>query len=218
MGNNRRNFRYTRTKNGIEMDPFDDSDMRKLFIDFAYTTLGMKFIDGTKYGIDLINYHDRTFCAEGEDASWVGDRWVSWQIDIFKIGKETLNLQNWKWFYFGLGELSKKNYGKYLITHHGHEKNIYFRANKYYDQICIVDASIIKDPSKTIFVWDKIVGNRDEPEDYICIPKEYVKTYNLQPNGLWELNGKFCGVTQEEHDDRQEEYRKNRLVELGIVR
>ena len=212
-----RSFRYTRFKNGIVEDPFNDKDMRNLFIDFAEKILGIKFVDGTKYGIDLINFHDSSYGAEGEDGTWIGDRWVSFQRDIFNLGVDTLNMQNWKWHYVGLGHLSKKNYGKYLTVHSGHEKNIYFRVNRYCDQIITVDAKIIKDMSKVLFVWDKIVSNSYRLEDYICIPKEYVNTYNKQPNGLWELNGKFCGVTQEEHDARQEEYKVKRFKELGIT-
>lgn len=210
----KRNFRYIRINGKVIMDPFDDSEMRQLFINFAIEVLGMKFISGTKYGIDLINEDDPTWGAEGENASWDGDRWVSSQRDLFNLGVDTLNLQNWKWWYFGLGELSDKNYGKYLKIHSGQYKNIYFRVNKQLDQICLVDASVVRDFTKIKFAFNRKVRNADEPEDWICIPKEYVRTFNRQPNGEWLENGKYWGVTEKEVAEMEKEYKQNRVNEV----
>ena len=58
----KRKFRYIRINGKVIQDPFDDEDMRQLFISFAEKVLGLKFTSGTKYGIDLV-------CVD--DPSWV---------------------------------------------------------------------------------------------------------------------------------------------------
>ena len=126
MSQQKRKFRYIRINGKVIQDPFDDEDMRKLFISFAEKVLGLKFISGTKYGIDLVCVDDPSWGAEGENGSFQGDRWAGNQQDIFNLGFAGLNMQNWKWFYFGLGELSERNTGKWLTSHSGHDKNIYF--------------------------------------------------------------------------------------------
>ena len=211
-----RNFRYIRVNGEVVIDPYDDVVMRETFIEFAQqpNTLAIKFINGTKYGIDLICEDDSSYGAEGEDASWNGDRWVGPQQDIFNLGVGTLNMQNWKWFYVGLGEYSEKNYGKYLKTHTGYLKNIYFRINRQRDQICLVDASVLRDPKKVIYVFNKKVSNSDKPEDWICVPKEFVRTFNLQPNGEWLENGPYCGPTQKELSDMEKEFTQQRVREV----
>lgn len=210
----KRKFRYIRINGKVIQDPFDDEEMRQLFITFAKNVLGMKFISGTKYGIDLVNADDPTFGAEGENALWNGDRWEGPQRDIFNLGVDTLNMQNWKWFYFGLGELSEKNYGKYLDIHPGQDKNIYFRVNAQGDQICMVEASVVKDFNKIKFAFNRKVSNSDHPEDWICIPKEYVRTFNKQPNGEWIENGKYWGPTQKELSNMEREYTQQRVNEV----
>lgn len=209
-----RRFRYTRVNGKVIQDPYDDSEMRQLFIEFAEKILGIKFISGSIYGIDLVNHDDPSWGAEGENASWNGNRWDGPQRDIFNLGVDTLNVQNWKWFYFGLGELSEKNYGKYLETHPGHDKNIYFRVNAQLDQICMVDASVIKDSDKIKFAFNRKVSNSNNPEDWICIPKEFVRTFNKQTNGDWVENGPYCGPTQQELSDLEKEYKQQRVNEL----
>lgn len=217
MEQQKRNFRYIRINGNVIQDPFDDEDMRQLFIAFAEKVLGMKFISGTQFGIDLVSVDDPTFGAEGENASWNGDRWVSSQQDIFNLGFGTLNMQNWKWHYVGLGEYSEKNYGKYLKIHAGFEKNIYFRVNKQLDQICLVDASVLRDSSKVKFVFNRKVSNSKNPEDWICIPKKFVRTFNKQPNGEWLENGPYCGPTQKELADMEKEYTQQRVREVMFV-
>lgn len=214
MEQQKRNFRYIRINGKVIQDPFDDKDMRQLFILFAEKVLRLKFISGTQYGIDLVSVDDPTYGAEGENGSWNGDRWAGNQQDIFNLGFSGLNIQNWKWFYFGLGELSERNYGKYLISHPGHENNIYFRVNAQFDQICMVEASVIKDYNKIKFEFNRQVGNSDKPEDWIVIPKEYVRTFNKQPNGEWLENGPYCGPTQKELEDMENEYRQQRVKEV----
>lgn len=214
MSQQKRKFRYIRINGKVIQDPFDDEDMRKLFISFAEKVLGLKFISGTKYGIDLVCVDDPSWGAEGENGSFQGDRWSGNQQDIFNLGFAGLNMQNWKWFYFGLGELSERNTGKWLTSHTGHDKNIYFRVNAQFDQICMVDASVIKDYSKIKFVFNRQVGNSDEPEDWIVIPKEFVRTFNKQPNGEWLENGPYCGPTQKELADMETEYTQQRVREV----
>jgi hypothetical protein len=213
-----RKFKYIRINGKIIMDPFDDEDMRQLFITFAEKVLGLKFISGTQYGIDLVCADDSTWGAEGENASWNGDRWVGPQQDIFNLGFGTLNMQNWKWHYVGMGEYSEKNYGKYLKIHTGFEKNIYFRVNMQLDQICMVDASVLRDPKKVKFVFNKKVSNSDEAEDWICIPKQYVRTFNKQPNGEWIENGPYCGPTQKELADMEKEFKQQRVNEIMFAK
>ena len=81
----KRKFRYIRINGKVIQDPFDDEDMRQLFISFAEKVLGMKFISGTQFGIDLVSVDDPTYGAEGENGSFQGDRWVGNQQDIFNI-------------------------------------------------------------------------------------------------------------------------------------
>jgi hypothetical protein len=216
MSKQKRNFRYVRINGEVIRDPFDDEEMRILFIEFAekLNTLGLKFVGGVEFGIDLICENDPTWGAEGENASWNGDRWVGPQQDIFNLGFPTLNIQNWKWHYFGLGEWSIKNYGKYKETHTGFEKNIYFRVNAQMDQICLVDASVIRDEKKVKYVFDKKVSNSDYAEDWICVPKEHVRTFNKQLNGEWLENGPYCGPTQKELSDMENEYARRRVNEI----
>jgi len=214
MAQQKRNFRYIRINGKVILDPFDDKDMRNLFISFAEKVLGLKFISGTKYGIDLVCVDDPSWGAEGENGSFQGDRWAGNQQDIFNLGFAGLNMQNWKWFYFGLGELSERNNGKWLTSHPGHDKNIYFRVNAQFDQICMVDAQTIKDFNKIKFVFNRKVSNSDDPEDWIVIPKEFVRTFNKQPNGEWLENGPYCGPTQKELEDMENEYRQQRVNQL----
>ena len=83
MSQQKRKFRYIRINGKVIQDPFDDEDMRKLFISFAEKVLGLKFISGTKYGIDLVCVDDPSWGAEGENGSFQGDRWAGNQQDIF---------------------------------------------------------------------------------------------------------------------------------------
>jgi hypothetical protein len=220
------NFIYERIENGVKKNKYNDTRMRKIFINFAIKTLNLKFINGTELGIDLVCADDPKWGAEGENASWRGDRWKSDQIDIFNLGFNTLNLQNRKWFYFGLGKLSKKNIKlKHIITHEGFEKNLYFRMNKDEDQIIIVDSEVIRNLNIVHILYDRTVSNAFGPEDWVCIPQEFCRTYNKQPNGDWVLNGPYCGPSPEEiqkeleEEQRQkEEKEKNRLKELAIER
>jgi hypothetical protein len=78
----------------------------------------------------------------------------------------------------------------------------------------MVDASVIKDYSKIKFVFNRQVGNSDEPEDWIVIPKEFVRTFNKQPNGEWLENGPYCGPTQKELADMEKEYVQQRVNEV----
>ena len=214
MSQQKRKFRYIRINGTVIQDPFDDEDMRQLFISFAEKVLGLKFTSGTKYGIDLVCVDNPSWGAEGENGSFQGDRWVGNQQDIFNLGFSGLNIQNWKWFYWGMGEFSERNYGKYLISHLGHENNIYFRVNAQFDQICMVDASVIKDYNKIKFAFNRKVSNSDEPEDWIVIPKEFVRTFNKQPNGEWLENGPYCGPTQKELADMEREFTQQRVREV----
>ena len=209
-----RNFTFNRVEDGIPKSGDDDSRMREIFIYFSDKTWNIKYISGTKYGIDCVRTDNPNVGAEGENASWNGDRWVGSQRDIFDLGFDTLNIQNWKWHYWGLGEFSEKNYGKYLTIHPGFMENIYFRINKQEDQICIVDAETIRDFNKIKFVLNRKVSNAKKPEDWICVPKQYVKTYNKQPNGEWVLNGRYCGLSQEEINRNKEEYKNKRAKEI----
>jgi hypothetical protein len=193
-------FEYNRVEDGIPKSSYDDKKMRKLFIEFAKNTLNVEYISGTEFGIDLIRVDKPTCGAEGENASWEGDRWVSDQCNIFNRKYNTLNIQNRKWHYWGLSEWSSKNMYRNNKTHPGFEENIYFRINSDGDQICIVDSKTIREQSKIDenIVLDRTVNNSYGPEDWICIPQEYVMTYNKQTDGTWVLNGKYCGLTDEE--------------------
>ena len=216
MSKQKRNFRYVRINGEVILDPFDDKEMRELFIDFAGkpNTLSTKFVSGDEFGIDLVCEDDPTWGAEGENASWGGDRWEGPQKDIFNLGFPTINIQNWKWKYFGLGGYSDKNYDKYEEKHTGFEKNIYFRVNAQLDQICLVEASVIRDEKKVKYVFNRKVSNSDYPEDWICVPKEHVRIFNRQPNGEWLENGPYCGPTQKELSDMENEYARRRVNEI----
>ena len=68
--------------------------------------------------------------------------------------------------------------------------------------------------SKIKFVFNRQVGNSDKPEDWIVIPKEYVRTFNKQLNGEWLENGPYCGPTQKELEDMEKEYAQQRVREV----
>lgn len=206
-----RNFNYIRIEDGKIKNSYEDDKMRNIFISLAETTLNEKYVLGTEYGIDCVREDNPMFGAEGENASWNGDRWVSEQRDIFGLGVNTLNIQNWKWHYWGLQELSEKNKGKYGVPHPGYENNIYFRINRQEDQICIADASVIRDYSKIKFALNRKVSNSEVLEDWICVPQQFVRTYNKQTNGLWLLDGPYCGPSQDEIN----RLKRNRAIEVA---
>jgi hypothetical protein len=196
------NFIYERIEDGVKKDKYNDLKMRETWIKFAEEVLGKKFIHGTEKGIDNL-FEDGTYGAEGENALWSGDRWVSNQRDRFGLGINTLNMPNRKWFYFGLGELSEKNTFQYrIISHVGFEKNIYYRFNAEMDQLIVVYSDTIRDFTKIKFAFDRKVNNSYEAEDWICIPQEFCFTYNKQRDGKWVLNGPYCGLTEEEKRQR----------------
>jgi hypothetical protein len=196
------NFIYERIEDGVKKDKYNDLKMRETWIKFAEEVLGKKFIHGTEKGIDNL-FEDGTYGAEGENASWTGDRWKSNQRDIFGLGVNTLNIQNRKWFYWGLGELSEKNtFQHHIISHLGFEKNIYYRFNKEMDQLIVVYSDTIRDFNKIKFAFDRKVNNSYKEEDWICVPQEFCFTYNKQRNGEWVLNGPYCGLTDEEKKQR----------------
>ena len=208
-----RDFNYTRYENGIMVSKFADMPMKEVFISFALTTLNVVYTIGGEFEIDCILASNSNYGAEGEDGSWDYDRWRSGQADLFLLGFNTLNLQNSKWHYWGLGEFSDKNWGKYIKVHPGFMHNIYFRMNKQRDQICIIDADTIRDFTKVKILFNRKVSNAKNPEDWICVPQEYVKTYNLQPDGTWLLNGPYRGMTPAEFDRRLDIENKQRANE-----
>lgn len=217
-------FKFIRIENGEVKSVYDDALMRNIGITVFDQAFGMKFKSGTETGIDLVLIDDPSVGAEGEDGSWDGDRWVGGQKDIFNLGVGTLNIQDRKWHFWNLQELSEKPGAKRFwgkVTS-GWNKNFYFRLNRQGDQMCIVDAETILDDNKRLFALNRKVSNNDEAEDWICIPEEYVKTYNLQPSGEWVLNGKYCGPDQEECkkirytlEKQKREYEKKRLKEIA---
>jgi len=202
-------FRYTRIEEGKRKSSYDDHRMRSIAIDFYEKTLGLKFKGGGDFEIDLILIENPLVGSEGENASWSGDRWTGDQRDIFNLGVNTLNIQNRKWHYWNLQELSDKPKNKYWYGKFdpGWNKNQYFRMNHQEDQICIVEAETILNDKKRIFALDRKVSNNSENEDWICIPQEFVRTFNKQPNGEWVENGKYCGLSHEERV-------KQRLLDL----
>jgi len=191
-------FHYIREEDGHIKDQEDDEKMRDFFIDFGKQNLNIELLNGTKFGIDLIYKHNPIAGAEGEDAGYLGDRWTGFQADLFGLGFNTLNIPHRKWFYWGYGHLSSKIKPYNLITHPGFEDNMYFRVNLDYRQVCIVESSVIRDLNKIKFVYDRKVSNGKEKEDWICVPQEYVKTYNKNLNGIWVLNGDYETLNPQE--------------------
>ena len=97
-----RDFNYVRKENGKTKDAYDDKRMRNIFIEFAKNNLSIEFSEGTDLGIDCVCVNDPNWGAEGENASWSGNRWTSNQADLFRIGVNTLNIQHSKWHYSGI--------------------------------------------------------------------------------------------------------------------
>lgn len=196
-------FRFVRVENGEVKSVYDDELMRSIGIKVFEQGYGLKFRSGTEYGIDLVLIDNPIIGAEGEDGSWLGDRWTDWfksQRDIFNLGVNTLNIQNRKWHYWNLQELSDKegsrrDWGKF---DKGWNENFYFRLNAHGDQMCVVKAKSILSDSERKFALDRQVSNNTKPEDWICIPQEFVDTFNLQPSGEWVLNGEYHGPNKDE--------------------
>jgi len=191
---------YVRIENGEKKSSFDDKRMRDIGIEFFKQVKGLNFTHGTELGIDLIGVDDKDMGAEGENAGWNGDRWCNGQSDFLIKGTKTINIQDRKWHYWNLQELSDKPKAKKWYGRHdrGWNKNWYYRLNNQEDQICLVSASTILDDKKRIFVLNRWANFGDYAEDWICIPEEFVETYNKQPDGTWKLNGKYWGPSQEE--------------------
>lgn len=201
-------FDFIREEDGQIKKQEDDSKMRQFFIEFAKQNLNIELLNGSEKGIDLIYKHNPIAGAEGEDAGYLGDRWNGFQADLFGLGYNTLNVPHRKWFYWGYGHLSSKVKPYNLITHPGFEENMYFRVNKDYRQVCIVEASVLRDLNKIKFIYDrKVVNGKGKLEDWICIPQEYVKTYNKNLNGIWVLNGNYETLNPQE---RLRELAKNK--------
>jgi len=218
-------FEYVRIEDGKVKKSTDDSRMRDIGIKFFEQAKGLKFENGTEKGIDLILSDNQIVGAEGENGkSWCGNRWTGHQSDLFKIGRNTLNLEHRKWHYWNLQELSGKYKAKIWWGKHnpGWNMNWYFRLNNQEDQLVLVPASSILDEKKRTILLDRQVRNSDEPEDWICIFQEYVETWNKQPNGLWVLDGQYYGPSKDEcfemwmEEKRLKEEQKNkRLQEIS---
>lgn len=193
---------YERIENGEKKSPFNDKRMRDIAIEFFKQVKGINFTHGTEEGIDLIGVDDKDMGAEGENGGWCGNRWDNGQADFLIKGTKTLNIQDRKWHYWNLQELSDKPKAKKWYGRHdpGWNKNWYFRLNTQEDQICLVSASTIlsNDENKRKFVLNRWANFGDYAEDWICILEEFVETYNKQPDGQWVLNGKYWGPTKEE--------------------
>jgi hypothetical protein len=202
-------FNYkVRFENGKLLGIYDDSRMTIIGIDFFERAMGYRFRRGAFKMIDLVNEDDPNFGAEGENGGWDGNRWENErEKDLFTLGVFTLNIPHRKWKYWNLQELSDKktakwSWGKFDL---GWNQNMYFRLNHQEDQMCVVLAETILNNAKRMFALDRRVGNATEDEDWICIPREFVLTYNLQPNGDWVLDGPYCGPTQERCQEMRRE-------------
>lgn len=201
---------------------YDDTDMRIALIRALPEITGYRFKSGTRTGIDLVCCDEPEWGVEGERGSWDGDRWTNIkQYDIFGLGVKTINIQQRKWHYWNLNDLTDKTpfwNGKF---DEGWDRNMYARINKQYDQICIVKAETILNSEKRIIVYNKKVSNSFQPEDWICIPEEYVETYNKQKNGVWVLstepNGNYIGLTYDEILREKEKKRIERVKQLKSV-
>jgi hypothetical protein len=218
-------FEYERFEDGQHKNKYDDRRMRQIAIEFFKKVFGLEFKSGDEKGIDLVLISDPNVGAEGEDGSWNGDYWVSGLSLALKTGIRTLNIPHRKWKYWNLQEYSVKKEAKWSWgkINLGWNKNFYFRINRQCDQIIVIEAETILDNEKRIINLNIKVGNKSVPEDWFSFTKENSRTFNLQPDGEWIENGKYCGLSKKECDEiwfeeqrLKREKEKRRAVEIFL--
>jgi hypothetical protein len=175
--------------NGQKIDQYNDSEMRNELVISLEKITGGQYISTTisQYDFDITDINNPNIMYEGEwGISWKGERWTqSNQSDLFNTGFNTLNIPERKFYAWGY---PSRRHPEYINRYKPNLNVHYVRANSDFSQICIIESDIIRNPNNVFFVYDKMVGNSTKLEDWICIKEELVKTYNLQPNGLWLLS------------------------------
>jgi len=192
-----------------------DEHTRKIGIMFFSQIKGLEFKSGGKKTIDLELISNKLFGAEGESDGWDGDYWEHYKSNKFEKGWKSLNIPHRKFHYWNIQHLSTKHKAKkyWGEIDQGGDENFYFRINVRGDQLILVYPKTIHDREKSPFFPDEKVANSSEYEDWICVRQEFTETWNLQPNGVWELNGKYHGPTPEECP-KIEKDRKNLIKKL----
>ncbi len=213
-------FNYIRkNKKGEVISSYDDSELREIAKLALFLIFGVVYEDGDFMKIDLVQKENRKVGAEGEDTSYDGDKWVSGQNDVLHLGYDNQVIEHRKWHYWNLQHLSNKAKARYWWGKfdEGWMENIYFRLNRQGDQLIIILASTILDPEKRRIEKNRMVSTSREPEDWFVFKREDVLTYNKQPDGSWELNGKYWGPDIQECEEIQrirEEMGRKRAIEV----
>lgn len=205
------------------VDEYNDTKQRVTAIPIVNTYFNDNFISYGLYEIDLKSTINPDVYVELEGASWRGDHRLSSQYDRFDCGCETINVPERKLPMVGLEithpEILKnreKRFEKYkgLKIHFG-------RFNKNYDQFILIPHEVLIDPNKRIIKYNQTTKKSKVLENFACYPIEHCLVFNLQPDGKWELNGKYWGPTQEEINEqyriKQEELEKIRIPRVREV-
>ena len=195
--------------NGILRPSYYDEHTRNLGIIFYKQVENLIFVPGTKKGIDLTLESNPKVGAEGEGDSWDGNYWESYKSDMFGFPFRTTNIVHRKLHYWNLQELSKKEQYFRDVFNEGWLENLFFRINHQQDQIISIPASTIHNRDMAHLKIDGLTKMSNVPEDWLCVEQQFSPTFNLQPSGIWMLNGPYHGPTFEEAIKIEAERKKN---------
>ena len=154
-----------------------DDPSRIAAIKFLKEFFDFNFKSGTRFGIDLINIDDPTFCAEVEQST-------SWSGDFFSPQNKGLNNKS------GLGFMTVNipwwRKAKYWAQDNpGKDKNIYLRMNKDASQIIVVEAHAFHNPEMCLESHFKTGWiTTGEIEEWRSFRREHVRVFNLI-NGVY---------------------------------
>jgi hypothetical protein len=184
--------------NGNLIDQFDDSFPRDVVSRAINQHYGGNYkSNNVMFAIDITSEDDPKTLYEIEyGKTWFGNRWPirpPYQ-DLFGKGRNTINLEDRKWYIWGLYARLRPENDKKIEFYLGYKIH-YVRINADYNQIVIVPDDVIRDSSKRHLVENVRVDNVKYDEDFFYFFEDDCITLNLQLDGNWvdsrELNGKF---------------------------
>jgi hypothetical protein len=182
-------------EDGRIIDQYDDSLSRET-VSKAMTQIDNLKCEsnGELYEVD-IKTEDKHIIYEIEYAkSQKGDRWAGNQNDLFKIGRDTTNCVERKFYMWGF--MSKDRTKKNHLIHKYDGIIVHFvRVNAFHNQIIVIRDHIMRDPTKRELIENYLANNSTSEEDFWAIYREFCETYNLQMGGRWvrdtEPDGKY---------------------------
>jgi len=200
---------------GNIVNQYNDDAMRHSNCLFLAEVYGGRYIS-VKDEFDIDNQCVETgeyFEGERGD-SWDGDRFnpENYQYDRFNCGFATLNAPERKMGVWGHIAKNRRDLD-YKIEKYKDSIVHFVRGNKTRLQMCVVRDYILRDPSKwTLKSPDFCVGNWKVPEQWMCIPRENIEVWNMQPHGKYELWTPTSGAYMTEEEEKR--YLKQHILKI----